>query len=228
MKFITAFGFLFFFSFGSFAQNSNPQVKAALGNTEFAAAGAWIPGKTVDNYIKGSQYLFPNWAGQYTLILKDKSTAKVFNLNYNLSSKKLEAMIAKDSVFQYDLAQFDYIIKSGNSYKVITENNINGLFLELYKDKNIVFYKEEVIGINEEVVNPLTNEPISAKAYVKKNLYYLFINNKLEEIKLNKSDVLKYLKSKEKLVKNYVWDNNLTYSSEEDVIRILTYYNSIQ
>ena len=137
-------------------------------------------------------------------------------------------MIAKDSVFQYDLFQFDYIVKSGNRYKVITENGLNGLFLELYSDKNFVFYCEEEIAVVEEVLNPLTNEPISGKSYEKKRFYYLSINNKLEKIKLNKSDILKYLKNKEKLIKNYVWDKNLSYSKEGDVIQILKYYNSIQ
>ena len=114
MKFLKILAILFFYSMSISAQ-SEYDVRLAAQNINTrngqTFVGSWIPPKAKNNYIKGSQYLFDSWTGQYTIVSKSGVKSQLLNLNYNISSKKIESYISKDSVFQYDLDQFDYIVK---------------------------------------------------------------------------------------------------------------------
>lgn len=228
MKFLRVLSLLFFYSLSVTAQDNHPDTRLAMQNVkELGVGGSWIPAKPANTYIKGSQYLFNSWAGRYTVVSKKGVISQTLNLNYNIMSKKLESYIAKDSVFQYDLEQFDYIEKYNSKYKVFKNNQLEGLFQELFSNGKIAFYKEVIVSVQEGTINPLTQELIGENEYVKKNIYFINSKEKFEKIKLNKKDILKSLLDKEELIKTYVKENMLTYSSEEDVIKILTYYNTI-
>lgn len=230
MNFLKVSAILFFYSLSISAQSANEMRLAAQSINEKegqSLVGSWIPPKAKNNYIKGSQYLFDSWAGQYTIVSKTGAKTQLFNLNYNISSKKIESFISKDSVFQYDLNQFDYIVKFNKKYKVYNNNKIEGLFLELFSNNKLYFYKEVNVSVEEGTLNPLTQELITDNQYVKKNIYYIVANDKFEKIKLNKSDLLKCLSDKDELIKVFVKENKLTYNSEEDFLKILNYYNTI-
>ena len=233
MRFLKVLTILFFYSISVSAQveydmRLAAQSISAITNGGSNITGSWIPPKPKNNnYIKGSQYLFDSWAGQYIIVSNNGAKSQILNLNYNITSKKIESYIGKDSVFQFDLDQFDFILKFDKKYKVYKNHQLEGLFLELYNEKNIILYKETLITIQEGVMNPLTQELISEGKYVKKAIYYLYNNGKYDKIKLGKSSILKSLNDKEKLIKAFVSENKLSYTGEKDVVKILTYYNSI-
>jgi hypothetical protein len=174
---------------------NNDTYKAALYtyNHDLQGGGAFIPGVALKDYVKGEIHLFPNWNGQYTVITKKGDSRQLFNLNYNIQTKSLESFISKDSVFQYDIDQFDYIITSDKKYKVLNDLQFNGLVQEIYNGENLKLFKEIRIEVEQGVLNPMTQTMISEDKYVQVFHYYLYFNKKYIKIKLSKSDILKQL-----------------------------------
>ena len=73
----------------------------------------------------------------------------------------------------------------------------------------------------------MTNVVVSDAVYTHVFSYYLYVNGKEVKIKLNKNDILNVLSDKKNEIKDFVLSNKLTYSKEEDVYKILEYYDSI-
>ncbi len=219
---------LLLITISSFSQN-NDTFKAALNtnNRDLQGGGAFLPGVVLNNYIKGETHLFPNWNGQFTVISKNGDRRQLFNLNYNLKTKTLESFISKDSVFQYDLDQFDYVITSNKKYKVLNESLLKGLVLEIFDGQKVKLYNEIHIEVEKGVVNPMTQTMISEDKFVQVFTYYLFLNGNQIKIKLNKSDILKQLIDKKDALKEFASKNDLSFSKEDDVNKILKHYDSL-
>ena len=208
---------------------NNDTYKAALYtyNHDLQGGGAFLPGVVLNDYVKGEIHLFPSWNGQFTVITKKGDSRQLFNLNYNLQTKSLESFISKDSVFQYDIEQFDYVIASNKKYKVLNDSQLNGLIQEIYNGQKIKLFNEIRIEVEQGVLNPMTQTMISEDKYVKVFNYYLYINNKYTKIKLSKSDILKQLVDKKDALKEFASKNDLSFSKEEDVIKIMKHYDSL-
>ena len=219
---------LLLITISSFSQN-NDTFKAALNtnNRDLQGAGAFLPGVVLNNYIKGETHLFPNWNGQFTVITKNGDRRQLFNLNYNLKTKTLESFISKDTVFQYDLDQFDYVITSNKKYKVLNESLLKGLVLEIFDGQKVKLYNEIHIEVEKGVVNPMTQTMISEDKFVQVFTYYLFLNGTQVKIKLSKSDILKQLIDKKDALKEFASKNDLSFSKEDDVNKILKHYDSL-
>lgn len=224
--------FLIFVS-NSFAQGGTNylDVKGSLTTisslSNVGGIGVWGPAKVEDKTISGTNYLFKNSDGIHVVINKAGKGFKVLNLNYNLSSGNLESKISKDSVFQYDLKEIDYVVSGNKKYKILENANLSGLVLEIFKGKNFDVYKKIEISIQEGTINPMTQEKIQQDKYVQNYTYYANINGNLDKIKLNKSAIIKLVKDKQTEVKEYVKTNNLDFSNEIDVNTILKYYESL-
>lgn len=227
MKNKILFCFVFMSSFSAFSQVNDAFVSKATLESTTLDVKVWNTGKVISTPIDGSIYLFSNWTGLYKIITKSGESHAVTNLNYNLKTKKIESFRSKDSVFQYDLKQFDYVYNFNKKYKVVDSNELSGMLLEVSSGPKINLYKEMYIVTQRGAFNPLSHTNISNDSYVQMSSYYFFVNGKYEKIKLNKKVVAEYTKDKNDMIRDFVKKNNLNYSSEEDVSRILRYYNSI-
>ncbi|MET0760271.1 MAG: hypothetical protein ABWZ56_07615 [Flavobacterium sp.] len=227
MKNYSFFSLMFFYSMSIFSQeNKTAEYKTVLSSldTDINNVGVWIPDNGTDKYIKGSVYLFPSWNDQYSLITKNGDSRKLVNLNYNIETKKLESLITVDSVFQYDLYQFDYVVQADKKYKVISNSQFNGLFFEVYNGDKIKLFRDVNIIVEKGIFNPLTQKKQEDK-YGRIYSYYLLTNGNYEKVKLRRNVILKNVHDKKYLVKKFVSKNNLSYTSEADVSKILNYYN---
>jgi hypothetical protein len=206
-------------------------VKSTLGNLNTLGGvtqnGVWSIPKVEDKTITGTNYLFKSFEGLYVLTNKAGNSFKLLNLNYNLTHGTLETKISKDSVFQYDLKQVDYVVFGNKKYKNIDNNTLSGLVLEVFAGKNFDIYKKIGISVMEGAINPMTQEKIQQDKYVQDYTYYVNQNGNLEKIELNKSTILKLVKDKQSIVKEYAKINNLDFSNEIDVNIILKYYESL-
>jgi hypothetical protein len=226
-------GLLFFFIFSQVnCQNTNANSSSnnfndAAFTGSMRSSGLWMPSASIDNSIKGTVYLFPDFKGQYKVIAKDGNSFDLLNLNYNLKTKTLETFVSKDSVFQYELGKIGYVLTNNTKYKVNSDGNFKGLSLEVYNSEKIQFLKYFYIITEKAVINPMTNVIISEAKYTHVFNYFLYLNGKEVKIKLNKNDVLNALIDKKNAVKEYVKLNKLEYSSEQDICKILKYYESI-
>lgn len=223
--------FVFFITFQSFSQATDNKENSVNFNTGFQGnintSGMWVPSSSKNNSIAGSVYLFPNFTGQFTVVTKKGGSRQLFNLNYNLKNKTLESYISKDSVFQYDLDQFDYVIASNKKYKVINEPQLKGLVLEIFNGQKLKLFNEIHIEVQNGVLNPMTQTMINEDKYIRFSSYYLFLNGNQVKIKLSKSDILKQLIDKKDALKEFASKNDLSFSKEEDVIKIMKHYDSL-
>ena len=227
MKYNLFFVFYLFVIFTVSSQLVSDTYRTAINDGDMSNNGIWLPGKSINSHIEGSTYLFSNWVGSYKVISKNGITASLFNLNYNLNSKKLEAFVSKDSVFQYDLSQFDYVILQDKKFKVLNEDLLDGLFYEVFNGNRIKLFKEATVFVEYGVLNPLTQTKMQEDKYVKMYSYYFFVNGKYEKAKLNKNSIVKYTKDKSALVKEFASKNKLKYDFDDDVSKILKYYDSL-
>lgn len=228
-NFITVL-YSFFFSLVAFSQSSAPlEVKYALESIKSISSnsGMWIPGKSLDNTIYGTQYLFKNWNGIFKVTSSKDQKFQLFNLNYNLKTQKLESFIDKDSVFQYDLEQFKTIEHANKTYTIINNDLLNGLVQEICIGSKASLFKQITLQVQYGTLNPLTQEKISEDAYVQYPLYYLKINSDYMAIKPSKRTILSFLNDKKDEIKTFVKQNDLNYNSDENLKRILSYYNSL-
>lgn len=209
----------------SFAQtdvieNSNFQTNSS--NMTYGT-GAWAKSKPLDTSIQGSEYLFPSWDGNFLVTSKQGNQYKLFNLNYNLNTKKLETVMGKDSVFQYDVSQIDYIKSFNRKYKAIN----NEFYQELVQGDKISFLKGFYVSVMDGVVNPLTQQYTTPNRYIQKNKYFYLKGEQFQEIKLKKSDVLKVFDDKAEVIKKYAKEKNLSFGDENDVASLFRYYNTL-
>ena len=88
-------------------------------------------------------------------------------------------------------------------------------------------FKEATVIVEYGVLNPLTQTKMQEDKYVEMYSYYFFVNGKYEKVKLNKNSVLKYTNDKSALVKEFASKNKLKYDLDDDVSKILKYYDSL-
>lgn len=181
----------------------------------------------MSNNIEGSKYLFPGSGGSCNLKTIKGDSYQLTNCNYNLNSKKIESFISKDTIFQFDLNQFDYVIKGRDRYKVISSRNMSGLLMELAVGQKIGLYKEINFKVQRGQFNPIMPAQSTNDRYIQSESYYVYSNREYEKIKLKSKDVLKFVSDQEEAVKQFVKKSDLNYNSVDDVVLILNYYNTL-
>ena len=213
----------------SFSQNNAIENRASLTTITpgLNFVGTWVPSKVVDNSISGSTYLFNSWIGNYVVIDSKRVSTKLFNLNYNIKTSMLETAISKDSVYQYDIDNIDYVFKANKTYKIINPENKKILSEEIFKNEKFQLYKIFNIEVILGTFNPLTQEKIQSDSYGQKIEYFLFKDGKFTKTKLSKKNILELVKDKIDLIKTQVNKLNYSYTEESDVKAILNYYDTL-
>lgn len=212
-----------------YAQNNEIGNKSSIQNIQdiVLKKGNRISSESSKTDYLGSVYLFPSWDGQFTVIDKNQATFKLYNLNYNLKNLTLETALSKDSVFQYDTENIDYVIHASNKYKFFKDDLMNGMFLEIVNKGKVKVYKGYEVYIKKGDFNPLTQERMQNDSYLQKYNYYFYINGKYEKVKINKSSILNYLNDKKDVVKDFVTKFDLSYTEDKDIKSIFNYYLSL-
>lgn len=228
MKYSILFSFFLLSSYLTFSQNTveSRNTMESLNTTTYSD-GIWVPAKPVNNFIKGSVYLFPNWIGQYKVIDKNGVTTNLFNLNYNIKGQTLESTISNDSVFQYDIDKIDYVLYSNNKYKVLENDVMKGLYLEIIDNNKVKLYKGYSVTVVSGNLNPLTQEKISDDSYEQNSHYYVYINAKYEKIKPSKKSMLKLLNDKSAEIKEYLSKHTVSFTNDQDLKALLNYYSTL-
>lgn len=172
--------------------------------------------------IKGTKYLFPVWDGNYIIESIQGIRYNLNSLNYNLDTKKLESLLSRDSIFELRSNQVDFILANNKRFKIINEE----LFQELNNGK-FKIYKQFNVKVKDAFINPLTRQEAAPAEYVQFGKYFYFNNDVLTPFKLSKKEVLNMLKDKQQQVNKYAKDKNFSFSDEDDVIKIVNYYNTL-
>jgi hypothetical protein len=190
--------------------------------------GLYVPSKKAGKPIDQSQYLFSQWDENSQIFFSESKVFAIKNLNYNIDSKKLESIIGKDSIFQYNVNRIDFIKRNDKKYKFYNYNDSNQLYQELYVSKNVVFLKGYKLILKEAFINPLTNAVISEAKSVIVEKYFCKVSDKdFAQLDLKKKAILKLMGDKSSQVDKFVSESKLNYSSENDLIKIFNYYDTL-
>ena len=194
--------------------------------------------ETVDPHdyseIKGSPYMFDEWVIG-TLMGKTGELIADVLINYNaytdrFESKKDDQLIELDSKL-YIRAEIlpeknpelklerKIILQKGSHY------DINGFAQLMYFGEGIMLIKKLSVTLTTNKIQNV-GKTIEVKRFGKLRTYYLVINGQIHTIKLKKKDFLKVI-GKNKQLEEYVENNKLFYSKEEDIIQMLEKYEQI-
>lgn len=202
---------------------NNMNTSATYKNLRTNSSGMWVTSKPLDKTIQGTPYLFSSWEGSFLISSMEGNQYKLFNLNYNLLTKKLETVMGKDSVFQYDISKIDYVKNFNRKYKVIN----NELYQELILGEKISLLKGFHVAVIDGVISPLTQQYTTPNRYVQKSKYFYLKGEKFLEIKLKKKDVLSAFGDKAEQIKIYAKENKLSFGEETDVMTMFRHYNTL-
>lgn len=184
--------------------------------------GMWLPAKKINNEIEGTTYLFKNWDGLYQLNYSNNKYLKLVNLNYNITTKTIESKISNDSVFQFQMNDI-VSLKNGNDIYKLFDGE---LYKQVFNGKKNSLFKNFKVNVIDGAFNPLTQITAPSK-YVQKNEYFYLKDNKLEQFKANKKNILKIFADKEEQMKSYIKSNNLNYNDEIDLFKLFNYYEGL-
>ena len=112
-----------------------------------------------------------------------------------------------------------------NVWSGFDTNGFSGVF---YTDDNIKFMKGFEVKLIKASKDPMVNRPFDK--YVKTESYYLMNKKVLSKIKLKKKEIYKTLElSNEDISKlnTFIKSTSISLKKEQDIIKLLTYLNSI-
>ncbi|WP_435263748.1 hypothetical protein [Tenacibaculum sp. nBUS_03] len=195
--------------------NFNPQkIGGTFQNTNLNSKNSF------NENMKGSIYLFKSWKNLSTLTSFSNKKLKIDNLNYDIENKQFVAKISNDSIYIFN--NLKTVKTPLSSFK-----NIDGTFYELLVDGKVQLLKEYTGKYKKAVINKMTNQVVKKPQYVKTEILYLRQNKKIKKIKLKRSSIQKITSSKKEDIKKYIKSNKLSYKKENDVIKILNYFNEL-
>ena len=101
-------------------------------------------------------------------------------------------------------------------------------YFVLSEGQQITFLKGHYAVIENAKVNLLTDIVEENSKYAIDEKYYISKDNAtVVEVKLRKSSILNEMKDHKDEVVTFVKENNLSYNKEEDLIKIMRYYNGL-
>jgi hypothetical protein len=185
--------------------------------------------KSIYNKVDGTKYLYDTWEMPAIIVTTSNRELRLNNINFNLKDNQFETETLGDSLFIFNNSKIQYVETLTTTFIKLRHPKSNEMsFFEKLLDLNkMSLYKHPELEITEGVLNPLTQEK-SPDVY--KRIYsYFYSKNDSEfiEIKLKKKQILNAFSDKKKEIMNYVKEKKLGYNTEEHLIRILIYYNSL-
>ena len=122
-----------------------------------------------------------------------------------------------------DISRTKSVIFDNKKFEIIDNQ-----FYQRISKGNLNIFKKYDIKIVEGVKDAISKIKMTDDRYVIQEKYYLKRGLELEKIKISKKRIFKLFKDEQKKkVKKYVKENSLKFKKEKDLIKILSYYNSI-
>ena len=175
--------------------------------------------------IKGTPFFNEDWLpGTAT------SPRGIFkNLKLKLDAYSNTVYCNKDDEayeFEDEITGFT-LVKAGDTLvfrKGLTGSNLKPVqYVQVLSEGKVSLYRSDVKMISE--MSEINAGMV--KTFMNSTRYYIVKDGKTELVKLNKSDIMKFLEDKEDQVKEYIDKNKIGTRKENDFAKILNYYNSI-
>ncbi|MGB1211113.1 MAG: hypothetical protein ACPG41_06795 [Lacinutrix venerupis] len=164
------------------------------------------------------------------IFTKDDKVYKIENGNYNAKLDKLVTEYTKDSIYVFGdkniaHAKLDNVVlRKFND----TESNKSRFHFVLSQGEKLTLTKAYFSTIKEGTINVMTKLKETSDKYILNDDYYISKDNStVEKIRLKKKHLLNVMSDAKKEIADYVKRNDLSYKEEDDVIKIIKYYNTL-
>jgi hypothetical protein len=216
----------------SLCSAQNPVIK--LANMEQTARVQNDLKYTVDG-IEGHQYLLDDW-GSGKIIINDSINAYKEKIQFDMvsgepiigsSTNEKKGFILRDKSVTGFVINNTYFVKiPWNMFLTKVERHY---FIAPTFSKNNYLLEDYRKILKEPYIlkNTYNNASPNKKYVTLKNYYILNKDRKYVSVKLKKKAILAVLSDKEKGLKKYVKTQNLSYTDQKDVAKILAYYHSL-
>ena len=187
--------------------------------------------------VRGTPYLYDEWK-LGNVYLTDNKLIKSVNIKYNIYTDELlylnsssgdsliinRSMIDKFEIID-DLSDDLIVMEVMNLKPGNREKKTYVRVIYDGKSKFILKYVKTLINAFYEGAYAAGNK---YDEYTDKYQYYLLTDeNIITKIKLNKKSVIKVLSDRERKIKAFVNEQGLTLDNEDDVVRVLEYYDRL-
>ena len=172
--------------------------------------------------IKGSPYYMDFKIGE--VFINDKSLGRHF-LRYNGLSDNIEFK-KNDEVFTVNKIDGMKVIIEDITFKLYNKSGEKTFFLKFNEGETSLLlsprksFKKKVLAKNSY------SNDIPAK-FVDEYNYYILKDNEIIEVELKKKDITKVLEEHKNKMLDYASDNKLNFKNEDEVVKLIDYYNSI-
>lgn len=177
--------------------------------------------------IEGSKYLYNDWDNVGVLETAKNKKYRISNLNYDVQKDVFVSKVSKDSVHEFNSANFKKIVINNKNFKVVNKNDENGsIFMEVVGEgKELLLLKDYKLTVRGGVFSPTTGQ--GSDEYVISYKYYLENNGAITPVKLKKSELLKVFGTKANEIKSFAKKNKLSFKKDKDVRRLFLHYNNL-
>lgn len=182
--------------------------------------------------VEGSPYLFENWVNG-EVVLSNGGVIRDIAMNYSVYRKEMHFQSGKNT----------YVLGAVDSVKLIKLDKRQFVYLPYIEKKKKVSkdYFEELTNPDEAQLllhhsSVLLKSNYNAALDVGnkndrleyKSAYFLKKNDTVVQIDKDGSNLLSLLDDGSNRIREFVAANNLSFTNQDDLIRIVEYYNSIQ
>ena len=185
----------------------------------------------IDANIEGSEYMDENFVNGDIFTLEYEHFSNI-PMRYNAYLDSLEVKLADGIIYNLtDLSKIMHILLGGKVMVYTTFISANqkstGFLFELYNGKSSLYCRNNKI-LKERIPSNGIIPEVPPKIIDKPNEFYIRLNDGLPHIFSSKKDLLELLKSHSKEIEIFVKKEKIKIKKDDDIIKVLTYYDSLK
>lgn len=189
--------------------------------------------KSKDNPV-GSKFLYETWTTG-DVLQEDNKYFNGMNLKYNIYDDQLIFKNQKDEILA-----FKTLVKEFHLYEDVDDTTKtvrvykNGFpevekynkksYYQVLVDGKVMLLKKYYLSFVESM--PYGTSDIQ-KTLIPNQAYYLFFNGKMTKVKKQKDNILSTLPNQKSALNLYVKNEKIKFKTDEDLIKVLSYYNTL-
>jgi len=178
--------------------------------------------------VQGSAYFNSEWS-KGVVKLKNGNTYKDLDVKFDQVEQKLIFKRADEKTFFFadPISEFQITYMADNKTMTahfVYNSNMHA-FYQVLANGTAELLKSTIKTIQSVPVFPSGTEPTNR--IIEKEEYYIYSENGLTHIKIEKGDILKALDDKQRELSEYIRANNLDLKKDDELAQLIQYYNSI-
>ena len=189
--------------------------------------------KSKDNPI-GSKFLSENWTTG-DVLQEDDKYFNGMNLKYNLYDDQLIFKNQKDEIlaFKTPIKEFHLYEDVDDKTRAVRVYKNGFPEVDKYTKKNYyqVLVDGKAILLKKFYLSFVEGIPYGAsdvqKTLIPNQAYYLFANGKMTKVKKQKDSFLLPISNQKEALNLYIKNEKIKFKSDEDLIKVLSYYNTL-